>query len=350
MQKQLKVVHYINQFFGQIGGEESAFAKPELKQGPVGPGLAFKTALGDSYEIAATVICGDNYMAQDTEAAAEEVFQIVKEQNPDVFLAGPAFNAGRYGPACGAVCRKVQEELSIPVITGMYEENPGVELYKKNCYIVRTKDSAVGMRAAVKDMSALVRKIVDGRETPLADVDHYFPRGPKKNIFVEKNGADRAVDMLLAKVSEKPFKTELVLQAFEKVESAKPVENLAHAKIGLVTDAGITDKTNSFGLESARASKYIELKIGTYGSLSPEEFCSVHGGFDTSYANTRPDVLMPLDIVRELEKEGEIGSVHDVLYSTTGNATSLKNAQNYGEGIGKKLLAAGVDAVILTST
>ncbi|HBF78235.1 MAG TPA: hypothetical protein DDX02_10445, partial [Clostridiaceae bacterium] len=33
----MKVVHYINQFFGQIGGEEKADITPQLHEGVVGP-------------------------------------------------------------------------------------------------------------------------------------------------------------------------------------------------------------------------------------------------------------------------------------------------------------------------
>ena len=53
-----RIVHYINQFFAGIGGEEKADIAPEVREGIVGPGLAFKTALGEGYEIVATVICG----------------------------------------------------------------------------------------------------------------------------------------------------------------------------------------------------------------------------------------------------------------------------------------------------
>ena len=39
----IKVVHYINQFFAKIGGEEMAHIEAELHKGEVmGPGLAFK--------------------------------------------------------------------------------------------------------------------------------------------------------------------------------------------------------------------------------------------------------------------------------------------------------------------
>ena len=32
---------------------------------------------------------------------------MVKKYNPDLFIAGPAFNAGRYGVACGDICKTV---------------------------------------------------------------------------------------------------------------------------------------------------------------------------------------------------------------------------------------------------
>ena len=47
----LRVVHYINQFFANIGGEEKADYKPELREGNVGPGLAFQQSFGEEAEI-----------------------------------------------------------------------------------------------------------------------------------------------------------------------------------------------------------------------------------------------------------------------------------------------------------
>ena len=43
----IRVVQYINQFFAQIGGEEKADIPAELREGPVGPGLAFNQAWGE---------------------------------------------------------------------------------------------------------------------------------------------------------------------------------------------------------------------------------------------------------------------------------------------------------------
>ena len=41
----IRVVHYINQFFANIGGEEKADMEPEVREGIVGPGLALKAGL-----------------------------------------------------------------------------------------------------------------------------------------------------------------------------------------------------------------------------------------------------------------------------------------------------------------
>ncbi len=104
-EKKLRVVHYLNQFFGQIGGEEKATTGFMVKEGPVGPGLALQKELGDRAEIVATVICGDDYFASNSEQCAEEGWKLVKPYAPDLFFAGPAFAAGRYGVACGAMCK-----------------------------------------------------------------------------------------------------------------------------------------------------------------------------------------------------------------------------------------------------
>ena len=151
----IRVVQYINQFFAQIGGEEKADIPAELREGPVGPGLALNQAWGDEAEVVATVICGDSYFNENLEKAQAEVLEMVKSQNPDLFIAGPAFNAGRYGVACGTIAKAVQDNLNIPVLTGMYVENPGADMFKGDVYIVSTKNSAAGMRDAVKKMAPL---------------------------------------------------------------------------------------------------------------------------------------------------------------------------------------------------
>ncbi len=185
----IKVVQYINQFFAQIGGEEMAHVKPEVREGIVGPGAAFKAAFKGEAEIVATVICGDSYFNENLEEAKKEVLDMVKKYNPDVFIAGPAFNAGRYGVACGAIATAVKEELGIPSLTGMYVENPGADMFKDKVYMVHTRNSAVGMRDAVKVMAPLALKLAKGEEIGASVEEGYMPNGIRKNFFDKERGS-----------------------------------------------------------------------------------------------------------------------------------------------------------------
>jgi glycine reductase len=103
-------------------------------------------------------------------------------------------------------------------------------------------------------------------------------------------------------------------------------------------------------IEAASASKFAEYNIAGVEDLTPDAFQTCHGGYDPVYANNEPDRVLPVDVMRVLEKDGTIGKLHDLYYVTVGNATSVANAQKFGQEIAEKLTAAGVDGVILTST
>ena len=54
--------------------------------------------------------------------------------------------------------------------------------------------------------------------------------------------------------------------------------------------------------------------------------------------------------IADMEKEGVIGSLHHLFYTTVGNGTSVASAKAFAAEYSQKLKADGVDAVILTST
>jgi len=207
--KKLRVVHYLNQFFGGIGGENKADLPPRLAQGAIGPGRAIEAALGKQGEVVATIICGDNYFAEDIEGASEEVRKLVSSYQAEVLIAGPAFNAGRYGIACGAVCKMVQNQLGIPAVTGMYQENPGLDLYRKDIYIIQTTDSARGMGEAVKKMVNIALKLAGKEKIGKPSEEGYFSRGLLINEISDKTGAERVMDMLMSKLRGEPFESEV---------------------------------------------------------------------------------------------------------------------------------------------
>ena len=162
--------------------------------------MGLKAALGEDYEIVSTIICGDNYFGENLDAATDTIIEMVKKCEPDVFVAGPAFNAGRYGVACGTICKAVEERLGIPVITGMYIENPGVDMFRKDLIIVDTPNSAAGMPKVLPVMSALIKKMAAGEEILGPKEEGYIERGIRVNYFAEKRGSERALEMLVKKL------------------------------------------------------------------------------------------------------------------------------------------------------
>ena len=346
----IKVVHYINQFYGGIGGEEKADYKPEVREGVVGPGMALKGALGENTQIVATIVCGDSYYNENIETATEEILEMIKKYEPDLFIAGPAFNAGRYGVACGGICKAVKDNLDIPVVSGMYPENPGADMFKKEIHIIETANAATGMRQAIPAMAKLALKLARGEEIGSPSEEGYIPRGIRKNIFRNERGSKRAVNMLIAKLKGEEFETEYPMPDFDRVEPSPAIKDIKSAKIALVTSGGIVPKGNPDRIEASSASKYGKYNIEGVSDLTEETYETAHGGYDPVYANKDADRVLPVDVLRELEEEGEIGELHKYFYTTVGNGTSVANSKKFASTFAKELIEDGVNAVILTST
>lgn len=350
MAKKSRVVHYINQFFGGIGGEEKADTGPQVVTGAVGPGRAIQNALGQGGEVVATVICGDNYFGERMEQAADEIIELIRGYNPDIVIAGPAFEAGRYGVACGAVCKAAKEKLNIPAVTGMFEENPGVEMYHKDAWIVQTGDSIRTMNEAISRMVNLANKLAAGQKIGKPSEDKYFPRGIVVNEEADRTGAERVVDMLLKKLRGEPFETEVVQPRHLPVVPASRITNIDTAMIALVTDGGLVPHGNPDKIEASNATKFGEYSLEGLQTLASADYDVNHGGYDTSLVKQDPNRLVPLDAMRQLEKEKVIGKLYEKFFTTAGVSTRAEMARKFGQAIAAELKAAGVSGVVLTST
>lgn len=345
-----KIVHYLNQFFAGIGGEDKADFEPEVREEIIGPGGALQAALGADYEIVATVICGDNYFGENLDAATDTIIEMVKKYEPDVFVAGPAFNAGRYGVACGTICKAVEERLGIPVLTAEYEENPGTDMFRKDLIIVKTGNSAADMKNCVPVMAKLIKKLATGEEVLGPKEEDYHERGIRVNYFAEERASSRAIKMLLKKMKGEPFETDLPMPKFDRVDPAAPVTDIKHATIAIVTSGGVVPQGNPDHIESSNATKFGEYSIAGMDHMDPKDFTTIHGGYDRQFVMANPNLVVPLDVLREMEKEGEFGKLYDSFFTTTGTGTATGSAAKFGDAIGKKLVEDHVDAVILVST
>ena len=84
-----EVIHYLNQFFGQFGGEEKAQMGAQVQPGPIGPGKQLQNLLGGRGNVVATVICGDNFFTENTSAALDKIFELVSPYRFHAMIAGP---------------------------------------------------------------------------------------------------------------------------------------------------------------------------------------------------------------------------------------------------------------------
>lgn len=345
-----RIVHYINQFFAGVGGEEMADHALEVRESVVGPGMALANALKGEAEIVATIICGDNFAATRGDEVKSKVVEICKQYKADALIAGPAFNAGRYGTACGMVAKEVQDEMGLPTVTAMYKENPGVDIYRKDLYIIDAADSARGMGKAVPAMAKLLVCLLKGENPGMPADGGYIERGLRINTFYEGTGAERAVAMLLKKIKGEEFVTEYPMPVFDRVDPRPAIKDMAHAKIALVTSGGIVPFGNPDHIAASSAQNYGEYDIDGVNDLTADKYQTAHGGYDQTYANQDADRVLPVDVLRDMEKEGIIGKLHNKWYTTVGNGTSVTSSRKFGLEIGEKLRNDGVQAVILTST
>ena len=346
----MRIVHYINQFFGGLGGEEQAAAPLEAREGAVGPGKLLEQLLGGDAKVVMTLVCGDNYAVENQDAMVADAIEKVRQAKADLFVAGPCFQAGRYGMAAGALCAAVQSKLAIPVITGMADENPGADLYREFLYIVDSGANAAKMRDVLMTMANLARKMMSKAPIGSPKEEGYLTRGLIRDQFVEKTAGERLVDMVLAKVKGEPFESEMVPTAFAPVPMPPSVKDLAKAKIMLITDGGLVPKGNPDKIQNLAATRWGSYSIDGCDDLKGEDYEISHGGYDAQFVKQDPDRLVPLDVMRQLEKEGVIGELYEEFLSTSGLANPLSNTRRMGREMAAKAKQLGIDAIILTST
>lgn len=344
----MKVVHYINQFFAGVGGEDQASTGPASKPGAIGPGrklAAVLAGLGD-YEVVATVFCGDDYAASEPGAPAE-ILALASAAGAGMVIAGPAFGSGRYGIACGRVAAAAAA-AGLPAVAGMDPSNPGLDEIGA-AVAVDSGDAARHMGAALTRMAGAAAVLAQGG-TPGAAEGRIGPAGDaRRNATADANAAQRAVLLALQRLAGSTA-TEIQLPDFGHVSPAAPIKDPAQAVVAILTEGGLVPFGNPDRLESARGKRWYRYPLEGRDTLPAGEYQSIHGGFSTVVANADPHRLLPLDVARELEASGAIKVLHHDYLTTAGNGMAVADATHIGVEWAAELRRAGVQAAILTST
>jgi len=350
MAEKIRVVHYINQFFAGIGGEEKGASPLEFCEGPKGPGVGITQTIGAEAEIVRTIWCGDNLINQEQDRILAEIEKLIRDAKPGLVIAGPAFNAGRYGLACGMVAKLCSEKLSIPVIIGMYPENPAVEIFRKAAYIYPCAETAAGMRKDLPGFARLALKLGQKGKLDPAIVDGYIPRGYRYNEYVQKNAAARSIEMLGRRLAGDNPMTEIPLRGFEMVAPARPVTDLKGATIAIVTGGGMVPRGNPDKLKQAFADAFGIYSIAGLAELPAGDFKGIHGGYDSTWVDEDPDRVVPLDALRAMEKEGKFKKLLNEYFSLCGIGTNVAMSKKLGAEVAEQLKRREVSAAIYTST
>jgi betaine reductase len=347
-----KIVHYLNQFYAQIGGEEQAGQEALFVPEPLGAGVLIRDALAKHRVEYATIVCGDNYFHEQEELAFASIRRFLDDFSPDILIAGPAFNAGRYGLACSKVCSFAREQWRIPAITGMYGENPGTREVGRHVWVIETGPSVASMKSVIGHFVELLSLLLREDTAGIKSFKEEFCLRIPRRFTIETGQPDfvRAGDLLVAKLENKPFESEIPLVETKPHTIPAPIRDLKNATLALVTEGGLVPKGNPDRLESSRGSKYLKYSVAGRDGFEAGQFEAMHTGYDTSTVNKDPDRIVPLDAMRVLEKRGKYSKLHEYYFVTTGTGASPTRMEEIGADIGRELIDSGIQGVVLTST
>jgi glycine reductase complex component B subunit gamma len=352
----IRIVHIVNQFFAGLGGEEKADIPVGAIEGAAGAARGLQAQLHDQEQVIATIYFGDNYFHEHKDEAIAAILAQLEKRRPDVVVAGPAFNAGRYGLACAEICQTVAERLSLPCVTGMETENPGVSVYRdyhnEKVFLFPTAATAAGMARALTAMAPLALRLGGGAEIGAAAQEGYISRGIRRLQRTDRAGVDRAIDMLLAKVTGKPFVTEAPMEVWDKVPPAAPLADVAAAKLAIVCTGGVVPWGNPDGFKTFRNTFWRKYNFAELKALESGKWEAVHGGYNVAFMNQNPHYGVPLDALRALEADGVIGrgKLYPAYYVIPGNQGSPAVMRRVGQEIAADLRNEGVEGVLLVAT
>ena len=352
----IKIVHVVNQFFAGLGGEEKAGLPVGVIEGSAGAARAFETALGGEAKIVCTIYVGDNYFHEHKEEAIKTILDAVRAAGPEVLVAGPAFNSGRYGLSCVEICNEVTNRMEIPCVTAMHEENPGVGVYREfansRVYCLPTAETITGMTDALSRIATLAIRLARGEEIGSARKEGYIGRGIRRLEKTDQRGAVRALDMLLKKLNNQSFESELPMEIWDDTPPAPALARVKDRNIALVTTSGVVPWGNPDKFKTYRNTYWRKYNVAELKELEPGKWEAVHGGYNVAYMNQNPHYGVPLDALRTLEAEGAIGpgKLYPAYYVIPGNQGSPTVMRRIGQEIAADLKKDGVEGVLFVAT
>jgi betaine reductase len=344
----VRILHYLNQFFGGRGGEEAAGMPVGFVEGPVGPGRLLTQRLGGAGRIIGTVVGGDAYVAEQAAAATSAFADLLRRYRPDVVLAGPAFESGRYGVACVRICNTAVES-GVPAAAAMHPANPGLGLRAPGCYVVPTAAHVSGMGEAIDRLARLGLRLARRESLGPAAAEGYLPTGDRRPVIHPEPGHARALAMLLTKLTTGRCRSELDVIQRAALAPALPLMDLRASRLALITSGGLVPRGNPDRMPRRFSRHRYEYDLPT-GPLVSGEWESIHAGYHVAAVNANPNVVVPLDAMRRALAEGRIASLSPRLQSLAGVGTPDTAARAIAAELADSLRRDGAHGAIMVAT
>ena len=199
-------------------------------------------------------------------------------------------------------------------------------------------------------MAQFVSKLASSAALGSAIQEGYIPRGFRLIETVEKTTAERTVAILLDKIADRPYATEIPIESLESIPIAPPVTNLKELCLAIVTNSGVTATGNPDGFKLHRNDIWKKYSIGNLNSMTETKWDVRHGGYNYMYMLENPNYGVPLDACRQLEKEGVFAKLYPYFYTTPGCNGLISVMTRLGQEMVADMKANKVDIVLLVST
>lgn len=182
-------------------------------------------------------------------------------------------------------------------------------------------------------------------------MDSEVKRRSRKFIMREKTGAERAADMLKARLDNKPFTTEMQLIPHDLVTPAKPITELRELILGLVTAGAIVPKGNPDKVATSSQIDHVPFGYWKYSIEGVKELAAEEWeGRHPAYQFADPNYGLPLPAARELEAKGVIKGVLPFFLSFSGCCGIVADCKRVGTQMAQELKRAGAGGALIVST
>ena len=156
--------------------------------------------------------------------------------------------------------------------------------------------------------------------------------------------------MLLNKLAGRSFVTEIPIESLEAIPVPPRIANPGDIHLALVSSAGVNPPGNPAGFTVGKNTRWGKFSIEKLSSMKGAKWDVIHSGYNTAFMRDTPNCGVPLDVCREMEREGVFARLYPLFYGTSGGGGTISDMQTIGREMARDIKSEGLDAVLLVST